>query len=432
MTTTQATATHALSGDTESPRLGLIENWQQFALLVVVNGFVGMMIGAERSVLPLVAEKDFAVRSATTMFTFLIAFGLTKAVANLLAGAFAERAGRRRILIAGWLFAVPVPLLFWWAPSWPWIVFANVLLGINQGLTWSVTVIMKIDLVGPQRRGLAMGLNEFAGYVAVAAAAFMAGALTAHLGGRNAIVVIGAVAVVFGLGLTLLFVRDTGRHVDVEQARHDNTPGPEVSRAARFWAMTWKRRPLLAANQAGFMNNLNDGVAWGVFPLFFATAGLSLGEISFLIALYPATWGIAQIFTGALSDRIGRRPMIVYGMLAQGAALGAFALSKSVGVWTAAAVLLGVGTASVYPTLIAHVSDSVVPQDRATGVGVYRLWRDLGYVAGGLIAGVVVDLLGFEAAIGAVAVLTAASGLLSRHLLPQAVRGARMRWVSKN
>jgi MFS family permease len=402
---------------TRSVRLGLRENAPQFALLVLVNAFVGAMVGTERSVLPLLAEEEFGVATATATLSFLIAFGLSKAGANLLAGDLSHRVGRRRILIAGWLFGLPVPLLLWWAPSWDWVVFANLLLGVNQGLAWSATVIMKIDLVGPRQRGLAMGLNEFAGYLAVALAALGSGYLAAEFGPRSGPVWIGGAAALLGLGSTLLFVRDTAPHVELEHAMADTAieGGPDEigpGFRSRLWYMSWKHRPLFAANQAGFVNNLNDGLAWGLFPLLFAATGLSLLEIGWLAALYPAVWGVSQIATGALSDRVGRRPLIISGMLVQALGLLLFAAGDSLSQWAAAAVLLGLGTAAVYPTLIAQVSDLVPPRSRASGVGIYRLWRDLGYVAGALLAGALADLLGYRSAILFVAVLTAVSGAI--------------------
>jgi MFS family permease len=403
--------------------LGFRENRVQFSLLVLVNGFVGAMVGTERSVLPLLAEQDFGVASTTASLSFLVAFGLTKAVANFVAGDLAHRVGRKRILLAGWLFGLPVPLLLWWAPSWNWIVFANLLLGINQGLSWSATVIMKIDLVGPRQRGLAMGLNEFAGYLAVALAALGAGYMATAYGARSGPVWIGGAAVLLGLAVTTLFVRDTAEHVELEHALGDQAiegglDDLPIGLRARLMYASWSHRPLFAANQAGLVNNLNDGLAWGLFPLFFASAGLSVREIGWLAALYPAVWGVAQIGTGALSDRTGRRPLIVAGMLLQAAGLAVFAVATGFVWWALAAVILGLGTAAVYPTLIAQVSDLVTPRNRASGVGVYRLWRDLGYVVGGLLAGVVADLLGFRPAIVVVAVLTALSGLAAWRYLP--------------
>jgi MFS family permease len=412
-----------------SVRLGLRENLGQFALLVLVNAFVGAMVGVERSVLPLLAKNEFGVASTAAAMSFLVTFGLAKAVANFLAGDMAGRIGRKRILLVGWLAGLPVPLLLFWAPSWGWVVFANLLLGINQGLAWSATVIMKIDLVGPRQRGLAMGLNEFAGYLAVALAALGAGYLAAEYGPRPAPFGIAAVAAGLGLLFTLLFVRDTAAHVELEHrlAGEGVEGGPaQLPRAfgARLWHASWANRPLFAANQAGLVNNLNDGLAWGLFPLYFAAAGLSVKEIGWLAALYPAVWGIAQIGTGALSDRMGRRPLIAGGMLLQAGALTVFAAGEGLWIWGLGAALLGLGTAAVYPTLIAQVSDVVGPRDRASAVGVYRLWRDLGYVAGALISGITADLLGYRAAIATIAALTAASGLVSGYLLP---RGASVR-----
>lgn len=403
--------------------LGVQENWVQFSLLVLVNAFVGTMVGVERSVLSILAEEEFEVASTTAALSFLIAFGLTKAIANFVAGDFAHRIGRRRILLIGWLFGLPVPLLLGWAPSWNWVIVANLLLGINQGLAWSATVIMKIDLAGPKQRGLAMGLNEFAGYLAVALAALGAAYMAADFGPRSGPVWIGGAAALLGILVTLLFVRDTADHVALEHGMADQAAGggPDAlptELRARLWHASWAHRPLLAANQAGFVNNLNDGLAWGLFPLFFAVSGLSIRQIGWLAALYPAVWGIAQIGTGALSDRMGRRPLIVSGMLLQASGLAIFALASSFLWWAVAAVILGLGTAAVYPTLIAQVSDLVTANDRASGVGVYRLWRDLGYVAGGLLAGILADVVGYRAAIGVVAVLTAVSGLVARGYLP--------------
>jgi MFS family permease len=405
--------------------LGLGANWRQFALLVLVNAFVGAMVGVERSVLPTLAESEFGVTSSRATLTFLIAFGLTKAASNFVAGDLADRLGRKRILVAGWLAGLPVPLLLIYATDWTWIGVANLFLGVNQGLAWSATVIMKIDLVGPRRRGLAMGLNEFAGYVAVAAAALGAGYLAAAHGPRPAPFLIAAVAAVAGLVLSAAFVEDTGDHVALERSMADAAleggPGafpPETLR--RFKMASWGHPALLGANQAGLVNNLNDGVAWGLIPVFLAHAGLGGTEIGWIAAVYPAVWGLGQLGTGALSDQWGRRPLIVFGMLVQGLGLLGFALAGGLGGWIASAVALGIGTAAVYPTLIAQVSDVVSPTDRATAVGVYRLWRDLGYVVGAVVAGTLADAVGYEVAIASVAVLTAVSGVAARLLLPSA------------
>ena len=411
MTETASAASLAAPG----VRLGLRENAAQFTLLVLVNGFVGATLGAERSVLPLLAREAFGIASAVSALGFLVTFGLAKAGANYGAGRLADRVGRRRLLLTGWLFALPVPWLLYWAPSWAWVVAANALLGVHQGLAWSATVIMKIDLVGPRRRGLAMGLNEFAGYVAVALAALGASYLAVSAGPRTALLVWGAGASVAGLVVTLLAVRDTSAHVALERAlerARDASAVASVSSPAT--PVRWR---LVGANQAGLVNNLNDGLAWGLLPLYFAAGGLSGRQIGWLAALYPAVWGIAQVGTGALSDRIGRRGLIVSGMLLQGVALTFFALAGNFHAWAVAAVLLGLGTAAVYPTLLAQVSDLVGTRQRARAVGSYRLWRDLGYVAGAIVTGVAADRIGYRSAILVVAALTGASGLAAAAML---------------
>jgi MFS family permease len=396
---------------TPSPvRLGLRENAAQFWLLVAINAFVGMMVGLERSTLPLVGRDDFHLGSSAAVLSFIVAFGLAKALTNLSAGALAQSAGRRRLLIAGWAVALPVPLLIATAPSWAWIVAANVLLGINQGLAWSMTVVMKIDLVGPKRRGLALGLNEAAGYGGVALAAGISGLLAAHFAARDVVVVLGAAIAVTALLLSLIFVRDTAAHVALEQAQHPEGAPPRVR--AAFAQASYQVPALRACSQAGLVNNLNDGLAWGLVPLFLAAHGAGVGAIGLVAAVYPGVWAVAQIATGHWSDHIGRKPLIVAGMLLQGAALGALAVSDGrVAIATGTAVALGLGTALVYPTLIAAISDTVSPVARAPVVGVYRFWRDMGYALGAVIAGTVADALGYGGAIAIVAGLTAASGL---------------------
>jgi len=401
-------------------RLGLRENAGQFSLLVAVNAFVGAMVGLERSTLPLVGRHDFHLASSAAVLSFIVAFGAAKALTNLTAGALAARAGRRRLLIAGWAVALPVPLLIALAPSWGWIVAANALLGVNQGLAWSMTVVMKIDLVGPRRRGLALGLNESAGYGGVALAAGLSGWLAASFAARDVLVVAGAVIAVIAFLLSVLFVRDTGAHVALEQARHhadDDGKAPSLREA--FARATYREPALRSCAQAGLVNNLNDGLAWGLVPLYLAVHGASVSEIGLIAALYPGVWSVAQIATGHWSDHVGRKPLIAAGMLVQAGALGLLALSN--GTLTgaaAAAVLLGLGTALVYPTLIAAVSDAVTPVARAPLVGVYRFWRDSGYVFGGLLAGGVADALGYGGAITLVAALTAASGLWVLYDMP--------------
>jgi MFS family permease len=395
------------------PRLGLRENRALFWLLVAITAFVGAMVGLERSTLPLIGRQDFGLGSSAAVLTFIVAFGLAKALTNLGAGALAQRAGRRRLLIAGWVLALPVPLLIALAPSWGWIVAANALLGINQGLAWSMTVVMKIDLVGPRRRGLALGLNESAGYGGVALAAGLSGWLAATLAARDVLVIAGATVAVVGFLLSVLFVRDTAAHVALEQTHHH--PGadgaPPTLRSA-FARATYREPALRSCSQAGLVNNLNDGLAWGLVPLFLAAHGAGVADIGLIAALYPAVWSVAQIGTGHWSDRVGRKPLIAAGMLVQAGALALLALSDAaLGPAAAAAVLLGAGTAMVYPTLIAAISDAVTPVARAPVVGVYRFWRDMGYVFGGLIAGGVADALGYGGAIALVAGVTAASGL---------------------
>jgi MFS family permease len=391
-------------------RLGLRENLGQFALLVAVSGLVGGMIGQERTVLPLLATDVFGLTGFVSALTFVVAFGLAKAATNLAAGALADRFGRKPVLVAGWLIGLPVPLMIILAPSWAWIVAANLLLGVNQGLTWSTTVIMKIDLVGPVRRGLATGINEAAGYGAVAFTALVTGWIAAEYGLRPGPFLVGLTYALLGLGASVLFVRETRGHVEHEQRMRDRPAAPPWRDV--FWRTTLRDHDLSAASQAGLVNNLNDGMAWGLLPLYYAAAGLSLGEIGVLAASYPGVWAVGQIVTGGLSDRIGRKPLIVWGMLLQAAAIAAIALGSTFMVWFVASVVLGLGTAMVYPTLLATIGDVADPAWRGSAIGIYRLWRDLGFAIGALMAGVVADALGMLAAIGVVAALTAASGLI--------------------
>jgi MFS family permease len=382
----------------------------QFALLVAVNALVGGMVGQERTILPLLATNTFGLAAATAALTFLVAFGVTKACANLVAGALADRFGRKRVLVVGWLIGLPVPLLLIWAPDWSWVVVANVLLGVNQGLTWSMTVIMKIDLVGPARRGLAMGLNEAAGYGAVAATALATGLIAERAGLRPAPFLLGLAYVGLGLSASVLLVRDTRDHVATEHSRLDSQTAPRWREV--FTRTTFRDRSLSAACQAGLVNNLNDGVAWALLPVYYAAAGLSIGEIGLLAAAYPAVWAVLQIATGAWSDRVGRKPLIVAGMVIQAIALSAIALGSNFTVWLASAIVLGIGTAMVYPTLLAAIADTAAPPWRGSAVGVYRLWRDLGFAAGGLVAGVVAGVAGIPGALWFVALITAISGLV--------------------
>jgi MFS family permease len=412
-------------------RLGLRENSAQFALLVLVNGFVGAMAGMERCILPAIAEEDFQLAARTAILSFIVVFGLAKAVTNYFAGRLADRIGRKEVLIAGWLVAAPVPFLLMWAPTWNWILVANVLLGISQGFTWSTTVIMKIDLVGTARRGLAMGLNECAGYIAVAGAAFLTGVIASQQGLRPEPFYPGVAFVAAGLILSAFMVRDTREHVRLESRARgtmsDTMPAGEV-----FRRTTLTDRNLSSISQAGFVNNLNDGMAWGLFPLVFAAAGFGLDRVGLLAAIYPATWGLFQLATGALSDRVGRKWLIASGMWVQAAGIGAIVLWPTLPGFATGTALLGVGTAMVYPTLLAGIGDVARPAWRASAVGIYRFWRDAGYAAGALLAGAAADLFGLDGAMCIVAAITAASGLVvavrmteTLHLSRTALQGIR-------
>ncbi|MGQ0686507.1 MFS transporter [Bradyrhizobium sp.] len=390
-------------------RLGLKENWPQFALLVLINAFVGGMVGIERTVVPLIGTEDFGIGSTTLVVSFIVSFGVVKAFANLVSGQLADAWGRKRVLVLGWLVGLPVPFMIIWAPSWGWVIAANALLGINQGLAWSMTVIMKIDLVGPKSRGLAVGLNEFAGYLAVGVTAFLTGYLASKYGLRPAPICLGIAYAILGAALSVLLVRDTREHVRLEAAAHTQQAAPIGFREI-FLLTSFKDRNLFAASQAGLVNNLNDGMSWGIFPLFFASFGLHVDRIGILKAVYPATWGILQIATGPLSDRWGRKGLIVAGMWVQAAGLFLTAATTRFEWWLAGSLLLGLGTAMVYPSLIAAVSDASHPSWRARSLSVYRFWRDLGYAIGALSAGLIADRFGLAAAIGSIAGLTFVSG----------------------
>ena len=407
-------------------RLGLGANLGQFTLLVVVNAFVGAMIGLERSILPAIAEHEFHLAAHAAVLSFIVAFGISKAFTNYLAGRLSDAIGRKRVLLVGWAVAIPVPFLLMWAPSWNWVLFANVLLGISQGLTWSTTVIMKIDLAGPARRGFAMGLNEFAGYGAVAVSALATGYVASTYGLRPEPFYLGVAYVALGLGLSLV-VRDTHGHARKEATDHHGGDAAVVLQRELFLRTSFTDPNLSSISQAGLVNNLNDGMAWGLFPLFYAAAKLSLEQIAWLAAIYPAVWGIGQLFTGALSDRIGRKWLIVGGMWTQAIGIAVIAGSDSFVAFACGAVLLGLGTAMVYPTLLAAIGDVAHASWRASVVGVYRLWRDLGYAVGALLAGVVADLVGVEAAIWVVAILTAGSGLVVAVRMSETLKRTQVR-----
>jgi len=394
-----------------SPRLGLRPNLAQFALLVAVNALVGGMLGQERTVLPLLATDVFGVASYTAALTYILAFGLSKATTNYLAGVWSERFGRKPVLVVGWLVALPVPLMLIWAPQWWVVVAANVLLGISQGLTWSTTVIMKMDLVGPHRRGLALGFNESSGYLAVAGTALLTGYIAAHSGLRPEPFLVGLAYAALGIGLSTFAVHETRHHAAHEADLH-HEKDPDLT-AGEVFARTSLTEPALSsASQAGLVNNLNDGLAWGAFPLLFSSAGLSLTQVGVLVAIYPAVWGVGQLATGGLSDRWGRKRFITAGMLVQAGALGWIAAAETFGAWAAGAAALGIGTALVYPTLIAVIGDVAHPAWRARAVGVYRLWRDLGFAVGALLTGLLADLWSLRTATWTIAVITAASGLV--------------------
>lgn len=398
--------------------LGLRQNATQFTILVAINALVGGMVGQQQTVLPLLAKDEFGLTGYTFMFTYVLAFGITKATANYFAGTWSDRYGRKPVLVTGWLFAIPVPLMLIWAPNWGWVVAANVLLGINQGLTWSTTVIMKIDLVGPKQRGLAMGLNEAAGYGAVALTSMAAGYLAAEYGLRPAPFLLGLSYTALALGLSTLAVKETHHHAKVEAAahtpradgRHDHLHGELASRDI-FIQTSFREPALSSASQAGLVNNLNFGLSWGLFPLLFASSGLPVGQIGLLFALYPAVWGVGQLFTGAISDRWGRKHLITTGMFTQATALAVIATADTFAPWAAGTMLLGAGTAMVYPTLLATIGDVAHPAWRGRAVGVYRVWRDLGYAVGALMGGVVADLWSLRTAVWVAAAVSVLSAL---------------------
>ncbi len=429
---------------THSPiQLGLRVNWQQFTLLVIVNAFVGAMVGLERGIVPLLGQQVFGLTSTIAVLSFIVSFGIVKALANLFAGRLSDRIGRKGVLITGWLVGLPVPFLIIFAPTWSWVVFANVLLGINQGLCWSTTVIMKIDLVGPARRGLAMGINEAAGYGAVSLAAIAAGYLASTYALRPQPFLLGVGFALAGLGLSAFFVRESHGHARHEAkllARHSSQEQEPAQQAIDqiaqkrttltfkeiFLLTSWKNRTLFSVSQAGLVNNLNDGLAWGLLPLFFAAGGLGIAQIGLLAGIYPGVWGTAQLFTGALSDHLGRKGMIMSGMMLQGTALILVPFLHSFAWWAVAMVLLGLGTALVYPTLLAAISDVAHPEWRASAVGVYRLWRDSGYAIGALLAGVLATFFGVPWAIIVIGVLTFLSGVLVKIVMSETLHRKKL------
>jgi MFS family permease len=393
-------------------RLGLRENREQFALLVVLNAFVGAMVGLERTVLPLLGEQEFGLESKTAILSFIVSFGVTKAVVNLVAARVSDRIGRKPVLVAGWVLALPVPFLIIYAPAWWWIDIANVLLGANQAMAWSMTVIMKVDLVGPKRRGLALGFNEFAGYVAVGVTSWVTGYIAGHYALRPQPFYLGIAIAVIGLILAIFFVKETYGHAQLEAATGSQpAAGPAPSLRRIFYVTSLGNVSLFAACQAGLVNNLNDGMSWGIYPLFFAAHGLGVQQIGVVKAVYPGVWGMLQLVTGPLSDRVGRKSLIAWGMIVQAGGIWLTVLVPDYGAWLLGAALQGLGTAMVYPTLLAAITDHAHPAWRASSLGVYRFWRDLGYAVGALLSGLVADAIGLAAAIHLVAALTLISGV---------------------
>ncbi len=407
----------AIAHKSQEVRLGILPNWQQFTLLMATNAFVGGMAGLERAIVPLIGQEEFGLSSKVVIVSFIATFGISKAFANLVVGRLAEKFSRRNLLIAGWLIGIPVPFLLMWANSWSMVLFANLLLGANQGLSWSMTVNMKIDIAGPRQRGLALGLNEMAGYMAVAAAAFGAGIIASHWGLRPHPFYLGIGLVAAGLALSTLLIKDTVAYVKKEASSINTvaggtrgSEGKKESKPQRF-----------AVTQAGFVNNFNDALVWGILPLYLVTRKLSIGEISAVAAIYPLVWGTSQALTGWVSDALGRKPLVVSGMVLQALAIAGFTLIDSYGWFLLAACFLGIGTAMVYPVLMAAISDDTTPMDRSSALGRYRFWRDVGSAAGALGSGVIADLFGFSAAINTVAAVTALSGCITALLM----RGGR-------
>lgn len=388
-------------------RLGLKENWKQFTLLVIINAFVGGMVGLERSILPQIAEVEFHIAARTAILSFIIVFGIVKAITNYFTGALANRIGRKNLLIIGWLFALPVPILLMTAQSWSWIIAANIFLGINQGLAWSSTVVMKIDLVGEKQRGFAMGLNEFAGYISVAVIAFFTGWVASEYGLRPYPFYIGITLSVFGLLGSWLFINDTRHHVAVETSTSSVKKLKNI-----FWETTWKDKILGSVTQAGLVNNLNDGMAWGVFPILLAAKGFTLDKIGAITAIYPAIWGIGQLFTGKMADHCSKKKLLFLGMLMQGIVLVTFPLAETFVHYAVLSTLLGLGTALVYPTFLATIAEYTHPADRAGSLGVFRLWRDLGYAVGAVLTGLIADRFGINASIIIIGLLTILSALI--------------------
>ena len=404
-------------------RLGLKENWKQFTLLVIINAFVGGMIGLERSILPQIAAIEFNIAAKTAILSFIIMFGIVKAFTNYYTGALADKFGRKKLLVAGWMIAIPIPFILMFAPNWNWIIVANVLLGINQGLTWSSTVVMKIDLVGEKQRGFAMGLNEFAGYIAVALVAFLTGWIASEYGIRPYPFYIGFGLVFSGLVGSIFFIKDTKHHVAKETI--SNTI-PKLKNI--FWDTTWKNKNLGSVTQAGLINNLNDGMAWGIFPILLATKGFTIAEIGIITAIYPAVWGFGQLFTGKMADKFCKKDMLYAGMFLQAIALIVLVWANSMLHYVILSSILGWGTAMVYPTFLATVAENTNPQDRAKSIGIFRLWRDLGYAIGAILTGIIADLISINASILFIGLLTLASAFIIRYRMKCKTDGSLKIW----
>lgn len=402
-------------------RLGLKENWKQFTLLVIINGFVGGMVGLERSILPQIAEQEFAIAAKSAILSFIIVFGVVKAITNYYTGTLANKFGRKNLLVVGWLFALPIPFILMWAPDWNWIIAANVLLGINQGLTWSSTVVMKIDLVGEKQRGFAMGLNEFAGYIAVAIVAFLTGWIASEYGIRPYPFYLGIALAFVGLVGSIWWIKDTRHHVASETS---TSSMPRLKHI--FWQTTWKDKNLGSVTQAGLINNLNDGMAWGVFPILLAGKGFTLEQIGIVTAIYPAVWGVGQLFTGKMADRFCKKNMLYMGMLLQAIALVFFVWANTMFHYVVLSSVLGWGTAMVYPTFLATIAENTHPQDRAKSIGIFRLWRDLGYAIGAILTGIIADLISINASILFIGGLTLLSSLIIYHRMKCSVISVRL------
>jgi MFS family permease len=407
----------------KSVQLGLKENWKQFTLLVIINGFVGGMVGLERSILPRIADIEFHIAVKTAILSFIIVFGIVKAITNYYTGALANKFGRKNLLIAGWIIGVPVPFILMFAPSWSWIIAANVLLGINQGLTWSSTVVMKIDLVGEKQRGLAMGLNEFAGYIAVAIIAFLTGWIASEYGIRPYPFYVGIGLVFLGLVGSIFFIKDTKHHV-AKETISNTIPGLKDI----FWDTTWKNKNLGSVTQAGLINNLNDGMAWGIFPILLVSKGFTIGEIGIVTAIYPAVWGIGQLFTGKMADKFCKKDMLYIGMFLQGIALIVLIWANTMLHFVILSSALGWGTAMVYPTFLATVAENTNPHDRAKSIGIFRLWRDLGYAIGAILTGIIADLINLNAAILFIGLLTLTSAFIIRYRMRCKTGGTLKIW----